>query len=50
MKKLWFTFKILITSGFKNAWWFYSFVGKEKLKNDFEDEDFDIYYPDEEEK
>jgi hypothetical protein len=48
MKKLWWTFKLLIRGRFKDAWWFYTFIGEEKLKEDFTEDDFEVYYPDEE--
>lgn len=39
MTKLWQTFKILLTGQFKSAWWFFTFVGQEKL--DIKQEDFE---------
>ena len=37
--------RLLIRGRLKDAWAFYSFVGKEKLPVDFKDEDFEVYYP-----
>ena len=49
LMKLWRTLKILLETGqFKSAWWYFTFVGREKL--DVKQEDLEIDYPDEEDK
>lgn len=44
--KIWHTFKILLTGQIKAAWWYFTFVGQEKIGG-LKKEDFEVDYLDE---
>ena len=42
--KIKYTFKILMTGQLKAAWWYFTYVGREKISLN-QEEEYDVYYP-----